>query len=470
MTEMPAEAPTEVTMSLGPSMCAVWLRNDPYCLVEGPAGSSKTLSDLCMIVQAAILNPGAQIMLVRKTRTSMGISILKTLESEVFPMMGLKVPGNAHRENRFSYHLPGDSEIVPVGMDQPERLFSSKWDIIAGFEGSEFTKDDILSLYRGLRGEVIKVDGKPFRRLIIEVNPTYPDHCLNAEFAEPADDSLRRVYTPEDYERLQSHNFADPPGGRWKRIITKHYDNPGYFNADTWEWTDSGKDYVGGKLEALTGSWRSRMLDGLWRAPSGAVFPEYDETVHVIDDFEPPRDWPCVLGYDPGWHFTAVEWCAMSPDGGFFFFDEIYEGGKSMQEHCTEIIKRNETNRRNVQRFLGDPNEMFSNRAQNISCARQAKEYGLRFVAWPADKGAAFEAGVEMFRHVLRGTIEGKTPYVKICRRCKGLRQNLGSWSFKPETTATVGADRYQAGADHGIDVGRGILSSGYLQRMARNG
>ena len=63
--------------------------------------------------------------------------------------------------------------------------------------------------------------------------------------------------------------------------------------------------------------WRNALnwLDGLWAIAEGAVFEEdFDANVHVIDDFEPPSDWPIITCYDPGYDTTAVEWMAGAPD------------------------------------------------------------------------------------------------------------------------------------------------------------
>jgi hypothetical protein len=379
----------------------------------------------------------------------------------------MTVPGGQHRTGRSEYDLPNGSVIVPLGVNDGQRMYSAEWTFAYIAEAIELEEKKVVELAGCMR--YIRSPERPnlpdYSQIVVDANPGPPLHWLNLK-AEDADDTLRMVETRADYMRLQAYNWrpSKDPKNRWKRLITKHQDNPGYWDYANWRYTPLGEKYVTESLGSLTGHLRKRWLYGLWTVASGAVFPEFEPEIHTIEDFEPPPSWPMVLAYDPGFGTTAMLWVALAPDGGIFVVDEIYEGGK----------RRNLKHGRNVLRMFADPNEAFSARAQGPSCAQQAMKYGLRFVPWPADKGPAFDAGVEAVRHVLANTVRANPTghYLKVCKRCKGLQANLSSWSYKRDKSGEMvaGADQYEKGNDHAIDCLRGVIQSQYLQTLHRRG
>ena len=57
----------------------------------------------------------------------------------------------------------------------------------------------------------------------------------------------------------------------------------------------------------------------------GAFFEEWNEDVHVIDHWEPPKDWAIYGAYDPGFASNACfKWYAISPDEWAICFREYY--------------------------------------------------------------------------------------------------------------------------------------------------
>lgn len=465
------------TLAFRPAYAPLLHCHDPFLFVEGPRGTAKTTAELMVMVLRALQFPGSRIFLMRYNRTELTQSVLVTLEETVFPMFGMSVPGRQARTQRSEYVLPNSTVIVPLGGADQGRLLSSEWTTGYLAEAVHWPKNlviDLAGCMRYIRGPGKRANLPDWSQVILDANPHAPDHWLNV-LAEDVPDDVRRVRSKKDYWRLQEHNWrkASDPIHRWKRIVTKHQDNPGYWDFGAWDWTPLGRKYVTETLEILSGSQRKRWLDGLWTAAEGVVFPEWDESLLVVDDFpegSPPAEWPQIIAYDPGWGTTAVLWLALSPDGGIWAYDEIYEGEKSMEAHCNEINQRNKTYNRNIIRAFADPNEAFSNRAQNVSCAAQAKQYGIRFSPWPADKGSAFDAGVEAIRHLIANGLKSHpvAPYLRVCKRCKGLRSNMANWSYvrDKDGNAVEGADRYEKGNDHALDCLRGAVQSGFLQKM----
>ncbi len=77
---------------------------------------------------------------------------------------------------------------------------------------------------------------------------------------------------------------------------------------------------------------------GLFKANSGLVYPEFDESIHVIDPFDVPKDWQDIISIDPGLrnplsaHFYCVDY-----DDNVYVVAEHYEAGKDVSYHAARI-------------------------------------------------------------------------------------------------------------------------------------
>ena len=206
-----------------------WASKAPRVLVDGPAGTGKTRGLLEKAFVAAAKYNRARILLCRKTRASMTETVLVTWEDKVLPP-GSSIKMGAARRTRSVYSFPNGSEIVIAGLDNPERIMSSEYDLIICFEATEISEDDVELLDTRLRNGVM-----PYQQLILDCNPAGPNHHLK-----------RR---------------ADR--GWFERLPSRHEDNPVLWNGS--DWTEAGRLYLS-RLDALTGHRRSRLLEGHWAA------------------------------------------------------------------------------------------------------------------------------------------------------------------------------------------------------------
>jgi len=264
----------------------------PEILIEGPAGTGKTRA----IAEKANLvcekYPGCRILFCRKTRKSLNESVLVTYEEKVLtPDSKTKEgPTRAHRDK---YTYPNGSEIILGGLDYPERLFSTEFDIICLFEATEATLHDYESLHRALRNGVL-----PYQQIIADCNPSFPSHWL-----------WQRAHTD-----LMHH------------LPSRFEDNPSM----TPEYLE--------RLSKLTGVRRDRLYLGRWVAAEGAVWPEYDARVHLLDRFPIPDDWQRFRSIDFGYTNPFVcQWWAQDGDGRLYMYREIYMTGRTVRQHAEKI-------------------------------------------------------------------------------------------------------------------------------------
>ena len=266
---------------------------DDEILFEGPAGTGKTRAVLEKVALIAYKYPKCRILLSRKTRASMTESVLVTLEEKVLPDFS-PIKSGPSREHRKLYKFPNGSMIVVCGMDNPDRIMSTEYDVICTFESHELTEDDFEKLTSRLRNSMM-----PYQQIIADTNPAGPRHWLN----------------------LRANK------GAMTRVYSRHTDNP----------TVTEK-YLE-RLRALTGARRARLYEGRWASQEGLVY-EFDPVHHFADRFPISRFWRRIRVIDFGYTNPFVcQWWAISPDERAYLYREIYFTKRLVSEHAKQIIR-----------------------------------------------------------------------------------------------------------------------------------
>lgn len=279
--------------------------DSPEILAAGPAGTGKTLAWLARCYQVCTQYPGARVLLVRKTRSSLTDSVLVTFERDILgPDHAMFRRSRVARLNRSSYQFANGSEIVLGGMDRPDKVLSSEYDLIYVPEATDLEITDWETLSGRLRSAKV-----PVQQLVGDCNPTSPSHWL--------------------YQRCQA--------GLTQLVNTTHRDNPAYWDRERGDWTDRGRQYLD-RLGRLTGPRRARFLEGLWVQAEGLVFDGWDAGYHLIEPFEIPYSWPLYLSIDFGVANPFVcQFVREDPDGRLFLQREIYHTNRLVEDHAASI-------------------------------------------------------------------------------------------------------------------------------------
>lgn len=262
-------------------------------IIAGPGGTGKSRGILQVIAYFCEANPGMRVLFCRKTRESMTSSTLVEWE-ECFPE-GHEIMNGPQREQRSIYHFANGSEVACIGLDKPQKVFSTKWDVIYFEELTEegVTLEQWELFYRGLRGNK-PINGQQL--LIGTCNPTFPEHWVR-----------QRVLSGEAETCTTTH--ADNP--RWHDGTLD--DNGNYTEAG---WTEEGRSYIDG-LRKMSGYTRRRLLDGEWCSADGLVFPEYNREIHVIDAHIERHAGDHYIFIKDREDPISVEWYFLSMDFGF---------------------------------------------------------------------------------------------------------------------------------------------------------
>ena len=92
-------------------------------------------------------------LLARKTRESLSEAALFTFEEKVLPA-GSSLAFGSQRRMRQRYQLVNGSEIIVAGLDKPEKIMSTEYDLIYVQEATECEERDIEMLTTRLRNAV----------------------------------------------------------------------------------------------------------------------------------------------------------------------------------------------------------------------------------------------------------------------------------------------------------------------------
>lgn len=287
--------------------------HDDEILVAGPAGTGKSLGILQKIHLVLSKYSGAKAFMSRKTRTSMTNSCIATFNERV-----LRPPDRVtfHGANQV-YNYPNGSEFAVIGLDDPERIKSTDWDLGYIQEVTECEENDWEICTTRLRHWVV-----PYQQMIGDCNPDKPTHWMKKR-TEKEDPATGRPIT--------------------KMLLSKHEDNPRLFNHFTQEWTPQGIAYLN-KLKRLSGVRRARLFSGQWVAAEGVIYDTWDPQKHIINIKDLPTGWEM-------WpHFWAIDWGFIHPfvwgdyiedpiTGNLYLLQEIYRTKRIVEDHAAHIME-----------------------------------------------------------------------------------------------------------------------------------
>lgn len=272
--------------------------------MSGPGGTGKSRACLEKLNLVCMQLP-VRAAIVRKVRRSVTQAAQVTFETKVLGRYKNAV--HFHTGDQ-EYRYPNGARVVVAGLDDPEKVGSTEFDLVYVQEATELDEDDWGMLLRGLRNGVL-----PYQQLLADCNPNAPTHWLK----QRCDD------------------------GRTVLLESRHEDNPTMYDNETRTWTEFGKSYIL-RLDSLSGYQYQRLRLGNWVAAEGMYFTEYDPTVHVCEPFEVPSDWPkwCSVDYGFAAPFCAL-WLTRDPNTRrMYVYREVYGAGLRDEQQARLIAER----------------------------------------------------------------------------------------------------------------------------------
>lgn len=269
-------------------------------LLTGAAGGGKSRLAAEFLHAYMLRYPRATGVVGRKDKTAAYRSVVPFLQ---YTVMGDTAWGVYHKsEGLFEYS--NGSHLWVVGLrdeGQRENLRSigrdGSFDIGWLEEANKLTLNDHQELITRMRG-----NRGGFRQLLYTTNPDHPEHWIKKLLIDQKQAST--------YYSRPEHNPSNPP------------------------------DYILA-LQQLTGIFYQRMWLGQWVQAEGAIYPEYDSSIHLLDrKIITPHDGRYVVSVDFGYTnpFSATLW-RITGDGVILQVKQIYRTQRLVEDHAIDIRK-----------------------------------------------------------------------------------------------------------------------------------
>jgi phage terminase large subunit len=263
----------------------------PRYMLAGPADTGKTVVSCVKLHLTCLKYPGSQHTILRKTYASMPGSVLQTL-GRIIKGSPVTVMGG-DRPTKYNYH--NGSMIWVGGLDNPDRALSSERDTIYVNQAEEISLKDWETISTRCTGRAAVV---PNPQLFGDCNPGGSRHWI---------------------KDLAKRNTL-------KLFNARHQDNPTIYAPD-----GTVLPAAAGRLDALSslsGIRRKRLFEGIWATAEGAVYDNFDSSVHVLtrQRTEMRR---FFLTLDEGFTNPAVILVVGEDgDGRWHVFQEFYQTGQ----------------------------------------------------------------------------------------------------------------------------------------------
>ncbi len=259
-------------------------------VLHGPAETGKTISVLWYLHLCALKYANASIVVMRKTQTSAYSTVLQTFMGKVLgPRESWPCePYGGEKPEWFNY--PNGARIWISGMDKASKVLSAEHDLIYVNQVEELGLDEWETATTRTTG---RAGNMPYARCVGDANPSYPLHWM---YHRP---SLRIFYS-------------------------EHRDNPVLFDPATGEITEQGQRTMA-VLEALTGTRRTRLLEGKPAQAEGVIYEDWNEAIHLIyRDALPPLS-RYIAGQDWGYiHPGVLGVWGIDGDGRMYLVAQVY--------------------------------------------------------------------------------------------------------------------------------------------------
>jgi len=184
--------------------------------------------------------------------------------------------------------------------------------------------------------------------------------------------------------------------------------------------------------------------------PIGQAFPEFDQSIHVVEPFDIPANWPRARAVDYGYAAPyCCLWGAKRPDGSVVIYRETYETGMTAPHQARQILTLSEGER--YSKSVGDPSMWASQREgkKYKSVADQYKDAGVKLTEASNNRIAGWERVHDYLEYA-----EENPPNLTITSNCTNLIRTLPMLPRDPHKTEDVDTDA----EDHAPDALRYLL------------
>lgn len=302
------------------------------------------------------------------------------IETPPPPVRG-RVVGVSFKEGVEQILLPLFKRLTPPSELKGgswESAYSARLNMLTFANGStiEFMSyDQDIEKFAGTSRHFIHFDEEPpkgvFDECLMRIADTEGRYWISMTPVEGITWLFDKIYEPitlsDDLE------IIEPPGPNHGQVVRSQAHEVTIIEVDQEENPHLSALGRERSMRTLDDEDKEARKSGKFVEMSGLVYKAFNPKVHVIPQFLPPKEWDWYCSFDHGWNNpTAILWHAVDPEGTVYTFSEIYESGKTVEEHSTALLMREAVWGREPDLRVGDP---AMNQVNGITATSVIQEY-----------------------------------------------------------------------------------------------
>ena len=405
---------------------APWRDRSLTMLLTGSAGGGKSRLAAEKIHGFMLKYPGATGLMLRKAREYASKSIVPFLLSTVIG----KTPGVTYKkmDNTFVY---GNGSMLYVGgmRDESQREGvrsigpAGGLDIAWMEEATQFVEQDYNEVLARMRGRAAS-----WQQIILTTNPGAPAHWIKRRLIDGG----------------EAHVY-------YSRATDNPHNPPAYLST----------------LAKLTGVLRLRLGLGKWVQAEGAVYPDFDPALHVLEPFPIPAGWRRFLSIDFGYTNPFVcQWWALDEDDRMYLYRELYMTQRTVRVHAALINALSQGERYDYVVADHDAEDRATLRESGIHTMAAQKEVTVGIQEVAERLKVAGDGRPRLF--VLRNALVELDDSLEAAKRPTCTLEEFDSYSWPPSRDGTATKEAPVKDNDHGMDALRyAAMSTKYTRPAA---
>ena len=352
-------------------------------------------------------------LLLRHTTEELRELIWKS--QEIYPKI---IPGIKWSERRMQWEAPSGAKLWMSFLDRDEDVMryqglSFSW---VGFDELTQWKTPFSWNYMRSRLRSAANDLPVYMRAT--TNPGGPGHAwVKKMFIDPAPFGssfhATDIETGETMVYPKGHSREGQPLFKRRFIPARLSDNPALAASGDYETM----------LLSLPENQRKQLLEGSWDVAEGAAFSEFDRSIHTVEPYAIPSNWPKFRACDYGYgSYSCVLWFAVAPDESVVVYRELYVT-KVLAEDLADMVLNMEQGD-NIRYGVLDSSTWHKRGDTGPSIAERMIMKGCRWR--PADRSAGSRvAGKNEVHRRLQIDVYTNAPRMVIFKSCTQLIADL---------------------------------------------
>ena len=414
-------------------------------LFGGAAGGGKSYSLLADPMRY-FSNPAFSGLILRRTNDELRELVFKS--QELYPKA---YPGAKWQEKKSQWTFPSGARLWMTYLERDEDVMRYQGQSFSYIGVDELTQYSSPYSFNYLRSRLRTTDPDLPTYMRATTNPGGPGHqWVKKMFIDPAPPNKK--FVAQDLETgkplvyPETHEKAGDPLFYRRFIPASLYDNPYLADDGAYE----------ANLLSLPENQRRQLLEGDWAVADGAAFPEFKQSVHVVEPFDIPSEWVRFRSADYGYSsWSAVHWFAIDPAyETLIVYRELYLSKHTGKDLAVAVMEAEVGDRINYGVL---DSSCWHNRGQiGPSIAEEMINMGCRWR--PSDRSSgARVAGKNQFHQRLKVDEATEQPGIVFFDTCRQIIADLPSIPSDPKGSDDIDP-RYAT--DHAYDSVRyGIMS-----------